>query len=249
MNLLYQSLYPATLLPWFILCLFYLVKGYICYFILLAVHIGTHATVMLHLPGLNMSMVEWNRILHLQRLALWFTYAIRNQWNQQFIAFIVFTCIGLNVAIVKRYGKHITNMPVHVLFVLTFCSSASLFQLLISSICLALFYYIKKPLKVQWDMHDRMREYYVVRMAYTYTFSIIEWSVSGMNTMSFFVIVLASIIFNASVFFNTPKENKESKDEWYVPRSLPEDYPYPLNIKDAIERCNIAKKLFKSHEL
>ena len=98
-------------------------------------------------------------------------------------------------------------------------------------------------------MHDTMTKYYVVRAAYNYIFSIVEWSVSGMNFTSLIIIVFVSLLFNVCVLFNTPKQENERKDEWYVPKSLPVDYPYPLNIKDAIERCNVAKKLFKSHEL
>ena len=124
MNLVYQSLFPASLLPWFILCLSYLVKGYISLFLVLAIHICTQATVILHLPGLKMSMVEWNRILHLQRLALWITYAFRNQWNQHFISLFLFSVIGfLNKIIVKKYGEKVMNLSLHALFVLTFCST------------------------------------------------------------------------------------------------------------------------------
>jgi len=249
MNLVYQSLFPASLLPWFILCLSYLVKGDISLFVVLAIHIGTHATVMLHLPGLKMSMVEWNRILHIQRLALWTTYTFRNQWDQHFLSLLLFLLIGLNTVVVKKYGEKVMNITVHVLFVLTFCSGATIFQLVLASACMATFYYMKRPLKVQWNMHGKMGEYFLVRMAYNYLFSIVEWSVSGMNFTSLFVMVFVSVVFNACVFFYTPKQENEPKDEWYVPKSLPEDYPYPLNIKDAIERCNIAKKLFKSHEL
>lgn len=249
MNVVYQSLFPASLLPWFILCLSYLVKGYISLFLVLAIHICTQATVILHLPGLKMSMVEWNRILHLQRLALWITYAFRNQWNQHFISLFLFSVIGLNKIIVKKYGEKVMNLSLHALFVLTFCSTARPFQLILAFACMAAFYYMKLPLKVQWDMHDRMRQYFLVRIAYNYLFSVVEWSVSGLNFTSLFVMVFVSVVFNACVFFNTPKQENEPKDEWYVPKSLPEDYPYPLNIKDAIERCNTAKKLFKSHEL
>lgn len=249
MNLVYQTLYPASLLPWFIICLFYLVKGHIFLFLLLATHVGTHATVIFHIPGLKMNMVEWNRTLHMQRLGLWLTYAIRNQYPSiHFIYFSLFLAMG-NVLLVRKYKDKIMNMSIHTLFVLCFCSSANIFQIIVAIACCVAFYFIKQPMSVQWDMHDKMKKYYLVRMAYTYMFSIIEWSVSDMNYTSLFVMILASLLFNACVLFTTPKQTDEKKDEWYVPKSLPEDYPYPLNIKDAIERCNIAKKLFKSHEL
>ena len=98
-------------------------------------------------------------------------------------------------------------------------------------------------------MHDTMKMYFNIRLAYDYLFFLAEWSVSDMNTRSLPVIILVCTILNVAIFLNLPEQFDNMKDEWYMPTRLPENYPYPLNIKDAVERCNIAKKLFKSHEL
>ena len=98
-------------------------------------------------------------------------------------------------------------------------------------------------------MHDTLKLYFNIRLVYDYIFFLVEWSVSDMNTRSLPVIILVCIVLNGAIFLNLPEQYDDMKDEWYIPKTLPENYPYPLNIKDAVERCNIAKKLFKSHEL
>ena len=82
-------------------------------------------------------------------------------------------------------------------------------------------------------------------MAYNYVFAVLEWSVSSMNTSSIISIVGSCIIFNVVVYYSVENET----EEWYIPKMTPEDYPFPLNIKDAKARCNVANKVFKSNEL
>ncbi len=249
MNLLYQSIFPASLLPWCILALFHLIKMNVFAFLILIIHIGTKAVVMFHIPGLNMGMVRWNRLLHLQRLSLWLVYAIRCHTNQPFITFLVFLFVGTNTKILERFKSKTMSATIHTFMVLTFCSSTSLLPCVIALGCAAIYYYIRQDLKIQWEMHDTMKMYFNIRLAYDYLFFLAGWSVSDMNTRSLPVILLACIVLNVAIFLNLPEHCDNMKDEWYTPTRLPENYPYPLNIKDAVERCNIAKKLFKSHEL
>lgn len=249
MNLLYQSLFPASLLPWCIMAIFYLLKANIFVFLILLIHIGTKAVVIFHIPGLKMDMVRWNRLLHLQRLSLWLVYAIRCHFNQPFVTFIVFLLIGANFKILDRFKTNAMSTTIHTLMVLTFCSSTSLLPCLLAVSCAVLYYYIRQELKMQWEMNNTLKMYFNIRLVYDYMFFLIEWWVSDMNTRSLPVIVVVCLILNGAIFINLPEQYDVMKDEWYLPKQLPENYPYPLNIKDALERCNIAKKLFKSHEL
>ena len=66
MNILYESVYSASLLPWTIICLFYFVRVYI----LLSDDIypfGDASYGYISLPY-KLTMVEINRLLHIQRL-------------------------------------------------------------------------------------------------------------------------------------------------------------------------------------
>lgn len=249
MNLLYQSIFPASLLPWCILALFQLIKMNVFAFLILAIHIATKTVIIFHIPGLKMGMVRWNRLLHLQRLSLWLVYAMRCHFNQPFLTFLVFLLVGTNTKILERFKAKTMSTTIHTLMVLTFCSSTGVLPGIAALMCAVIYYYIQKGMKIQWEMHDTLKMYFNIRLAYDYMFFIAEWSVSDMNTRSLPVICVVCLVLNGAILLNLPEQYDDMKDEWYVPKHLPENYPYPLNIKDAVERCNIAKKLFKSHEL
>lgn len=245
MNLLYQTLFPASLLPWCIISLFYFIHGYFFVFLITLFHIGTHAIIILHKP-FKMNIIEWNRLLHLQRLALWFVYAFRNQWNQHVLALIIFICIGLNVKLMKRSNK-LYSPIIHLICVLAFCSTGSLFQIVVALSCVGIYFFMKQPIAIQWETQASIENYFLSRMGYNYISAIAEWSVSDMNVISLPFIVFVCVIFNVCVYYNVPRETKK-EDEWYVPKDLPDGYPYPLNIRHANEQCNITRKLFKSHD-
>lgn len=243
MNLLYQTLFPASLLPRAILALFYLVHGYIPLFLISAIHIATHVVVIVHEPVKPLTMERWNRLLQLQRLVLWFIYALR---PYPIISLIIFLTIGINVKLTE--SDKVTSNIIHAFLVLNFCSTASISQCFVALSCLLIYHVIKLPVNNQWNMRQQIEKYFQIRMAYNYMFAIVEWSVSDMNFLSLPFIIFVCVLFNACVFFNIPEDNSV-QDEWYQPKQMTADYPYPLNIKDAMERCNVAKKLFKSHEL
>ena len=255
MNIFYQTIYPASLLPWCILALFYMVHNYVFLFAIAATHIATHACIISHIPLLKMDIHVWNRILHLQRLALLITYAFRNQWNQHFIAFSMYIFI-VTIAFNKKLmdgvlqdGQKWMSFPVHLVCTLCFCSTAGWKQIIIAAACLGIYYLIKKPVKPSWEIYKTIQEYFFVRMAYTYALCILEWSLSDMNNMSLPFITIACVVFNGLIVYHTPKVESNGMDVVPSPVGLPPDYPFPLNIKNAMQRCNTAKKLFKSHEL
>lgn len=236
MNLRLQSLFPISLLPWCILCLHYLLHGSM-YTILLG-HIGTHALVIHHYPVLEMNMIDLNRWLHVQRLVLWITMAYRNEYAGGI--WILLLC--LNFKMVK--WNRCTSESIHLTCVLCFCSTAGYLQFLLAMVCLAIYHKMKEPILV-WESKTKIKEYFLYRMAYNYVFALLEWSVSSMNTSSIVSMIGSCIIFNAMVYYSVENET----EEWYIPKVVPEDYPLPLNIKDAKTRCNTAKKVFKSNEM
>ena len=246
MNLLYQTLFPASLLPWVIMCLFYLLHGYISLFLILLVHIATNGVVILHRPIFKLDMQEWSRILHMQRIALWLTYTFRNQWNQHFFSLLVFLSVTLNLKLMKRAEKDITSEIIHTLFALTYCSTAHVIPVFVALCCVVIYYFIMKPVR-GWSEQDQIKLYFHLRMGYNYLFAFIEWYSSDMNKLSCVMIIVVSVIFNVIVFSQLPDDL--STEHWYDIKLLPPDYPYPLNVDDAKEQCPTAKKLFKSHEL
>lgn len=249
MNTLYQALFPASLLPWAIIALFHFFNGYISLCVILLLHLSTHAIVILHKPVLNMDMVTWNRLLHMQRMALWTTYSFRNHWNQHFLSLILFLFIILNLKVLKRCERDITSEVLHTVCVLSYCSTTSFIPVLVGLGCIALYYFQKKPIKIHWQVQNEIEMYFNLRIAYNYLFAFIEWYASDMNAMSLLIILFVVALFNGAVYTQVPRQADKDHGEWFDAKSLPKDYPYPLNISDATAMCNTAKKLFKSHEI
>lgn len=249
MNLVYQALFPASLLPLVIIALFHFFNGYISLCVILLLHLGTHGVIILHKPVLNTDMVSWNRLLHMQRMALWTTYSFRNHWNQHFLSLVLFLFVIFNLKMLKRCERDITSEVLHTVCVLSYCSTASYIPVIVSFACIVLYYYQKKPIQIHWEIQNEVHLYFNLRIAYNYLFAFIEWYSSDMNTMSLLTIIFIVSLFNGAVYSQIPHESEKAHGEWFDERSLPPDYPYPLNIKDASDMCNIAKKLFKSHEI
>lgn len=240
MNILYQSLFPASIMPWVIMFLHYFMNQHYILSFILASHLFVHGIIILHHP-IHFDIITWNRILHLQRLGLWVSYAITNQFGNNLLAMIGYLFVSSRL---EKYNVMKTN-TVHTLIVLMFCSTASIFQMLIAASCAFVFCLLNKPLAVRWEDKVNIEKYFQSRILYNYLFALIAWSNGPMK--SIFFILLGIVLFNVVVISIVKDRSKE--EEWYEPINLPEDYPYPLNIKEAIESCNIAKKLFKSHSI
>jgi len=242
MNILYQSLFPASLLPSCIVCLFYFVHGHWFPFVVLTTHITTQVIVIYHKP-VKFDIITWNRYLNLQRIFLWVSYAMRN-WFPSYTCLVFF--LFLHPTMLKKYDK-LKTPTIHSFALLMFCSTASFFQIFIASLSCTAYLLVNKPLAIQWEDKKNIELYFQSRMLYNYLIAIAEWSVSTMDYKSLPLLIIACIVFNLSVFYNV--RGQSNKEEWYEPVNLPEDYPYPLNIKDALDRCNLAKKLFKCHSI
>jgi hypothetical protein len=252
MNSFFQLLYPGSLLPWFIIGIYHLLKGSILYFLLIAVHVLTHMIIVLHVPVLKSNMINWNRILHVQRLVLILTYGLRNISDYYCTLFTVMLIISMLILVkqMEPYRNKITSVIVHNVILLTFCSTASLFQFVLAVLCGACHYFACKPLKLSWKMNDSLSKYYTARIGYNYIMFVLEWSTSPLNWTSLPIILSLCIIFNVIIVHETPITNIDNSDDYLDPNiKIPHDYPYPLNIKEAKRHCEITKNLFKSHTL
>ncbi len=252
MNSFFQLLYPASLLPWIIIALYHLLNGSILTFILVSIHIVTHMVIVLHVPVLKSNIINWNRILHVERLVLVLTYGLRNISDYYSALFTVMLIISVLV-FVKRmepYRNKITSVVVHNIILMTFCSTASLFQILLAILCGVCHYYSNQKLTISWKINDSLTKYYTARIAFNYTMFMLEWSTTNLRWTSLLIILVLCLLFNVVVVHETPITNIDNTDDYLDPNiKVPQDYPYPLNIKEAKRHCEITKNLFKSHTL
>lgn len=251
MNSLFQLLYPTSLLPWVIIALYQIIRGSVLTFLLISLHIVTHLVIVQHVPVLKSSMINWNRILHVQRIVLLIVYGLRNITTYYTICTIILVIfVLLLIRRIEPYRKRVTSVVAYNIAIMAFCSTASLFQIVIAVVCGVCHYYASQPLQISWYMNDSLAKYFTSKIVHNYVFFILEWSTTKLQWSSLPTILLLCGIFNTMIVHQTPITNIDDSDDFLDPQlKVPADYPYPLNIKEAKRHCNITKNLFKSHTL
>ena len=77
-----------------------------------------------------------------------------------------------------------------------------------------------------------------------------EYSITKMNLWALVIILISVFVYNLYVCLTLSLDCEVKVSEFYMKvYDLPDKYPLPLDIRDAIENCNVAKKVFKTHEI
>lgn len=251
MNSLFQLLYPTSLLPWVIIALYQIIRGSVLSFLLISLHIITHLIIVQHLPVLKSSMINWNRILHVQRIVLLIVYGLRNITTYYTLCtFILVIFVLLLIRRIEPYRSKVTSVVAYNIAIMAFCSTASLFQIIVAAGCGVCHYYSMKPLQISWKINDSLAKYFTAKIVHNYVFFILEWSTTKLQWSTLPIILILCAIFNGMIVHQTPITNIDNTDDYLDPNlKVPNDYPYPLNIKEAKRHCIITKNLFKSHTL
>ena len=251
MNSLFQLLYPTSLLPWVIIALYQIIRGSVLSFLLISLHVVTHLIIVQHVPVLKSSMINWNRILHVQRIVLLIVYGLRNITTYYTLCTVILVIfVLLLIRRIEPYRNKVTSVVVYNIAIMAFCSTASLFQIVVAVGCGVCHYYTTKPLQLSWHINDSLAKYFTAKIVHNYVFFILEWSTTKLQWSSLPIILILCGIFNGMIVHQTPITNIDNTDDYLDPNlKVPDDYPYPLNIKEAKRHCNITKNLFKSHTL
>ena len=76
------------------------------------------------------------------------------------------------------------------------------------------------------------------------------YSITKMNMWALIIILVSVCLFSGYAHFTLPSECEVKISEFYMKvYDLPPKYPLPLDIKDAIQNCEVAKRVFKTHEI
>jgi len=77
-----------------------------------------------------------------------------------------------------------------------------------------------------------------------------EYSITKMNMWALVIILVSVGVYNCYACFTLSPECEVKISEFYTKvYELPAKYPLPLDIRDAIENCEVAKRVFKTHEI
>lgn len=90
---------------------------------------------------------------------------------------------------------------------------------------------------------NNVEEYFHIRMTKNFLLAAIVWLRSKMSLISLPIIFAVNILYYYFIEEDDPIEKE------YFINEIPNIYPIPLDIKDSIRHCNMAKSLFKKQAI
>ena len=89
-----------------------------------------------------------------------------------------------------------------------------------------------------------------MKLLQIYMLFLMEYSITKMNMWALVIILLSVCLYNAYACLTLSSECEVKISEFYMKvYELPTKYPLPLDIRDAIRNCEVAKRVFKTHEI
>tara|TARA_B100001741_G_C16141328_1_gene409149 strand:+ start:288 stop:524 length:237 start_codon:yes stop_codon:yes gene_type:complete len=77
-----------------------------------------------------------------------------------------------------------------------------------------------------------------------------EYSITKMNIWALIIILVSVSLFSVYACFTLSWDVEVKVSEFYMKvYDLPATYPLPLDIKEAITNCEVARRVFKTHEI
>lgn len=257
MNKFTRVLFLGAFIPYAILLIYYITRWYFSYFLILSLYIISTVAKLTHRQYLEKSILAWVRVQRVCELALISSFALRNVYNNGIIALCaVSTFVALLIKMPRRMQKNIENEAVYVTICMCFFTNAdSLGKLSTMCLCILKMYepqakLITSHATFDFAIESRLKQYHCVCLFQIYALFIMEYTLTRVNIWGFVLIGTCVAIYNAYAYFTLPHDSELRITEYYMSVSeLPKNYPIPLNVKDAISECDIAKKVFKTHSI
>jgi hypothetical protein len=148
--------------------------------------------------------------------------------------------------------KNIESPAVCVTIVLSYVTCANIVGQVAGVIfCLLTLYEPNaKNISFKCSVEDSLRHYYHVRMLRIYMIFLMEWSLTNLSIWALVIIVCTDAIFMLYAYLTLDAQIEAPVNEYYQNvNHLPSNYPIPLDIFDAIDKCEVAKSVFKSHDI
>ena len=102
----------------------------------------------------------------------------------------------------------------------------------------------------EWAIEKRIQQYHTLKLLQIYMLFLMEYSITKMNMWALVIILVSVSLYSGYAHFTLPSECEVKISEFYMKvYELPPKYPLPLDIKDAIQNCEVAKRVFKTHEI
>ena len=255
MNNLYQILYPGSFLPWGIMLIFYIRHLEFFHFMSSILYISFAVARVMHKPIKTLNVHMLGEAFKICELMMIVRLLLLNQTSSGFISTIVTVSLWSIISKMKpTIREKILQPPVYVATILGLLSTSSSIIQVFSGILYILLLLFKRKIDLKYFDNLRsemqLRRYYNTEILMSYCIFLMEWGSTKIHWLSLPIVLVISLGFQYYAFKSIPLKNEDDLTDFYTALDkLPKHYPMPLNFKEAVEQCNIAKKVFKQHSI
>jgi len=256
MNKLFRVLFVGAYIPYAILLSYYFTRFYIAYFLILSLYLASCFAVLTHKPYLEKGILAWVRAKRVCELLLISSFSVRAYYRSQLLSLSVIMVGTIFVCrIPRRYQSKCEHAAVYVTACMLYLTNADILGKICTLILSVLILYEQQARKIndasfEWAIEKRIRHYHTLKLLQTYMLFLMEYSITKMNIWALLIIIISVLIFSVYACLTLSMDVEVKVSEFYMKvYELPDRYPLPLDIRDAIINCEVAKRVFKTHEI
>lgn len=256
MNKLFRVLFLGAYIPYAVLLSYYFTRLYLAYFLILSIYLASCFCLLSHKPYLEKGVLAWTRAKRVCELLLVSSFSVRAYYRSQ-----LFSIVGIIVGSIlvckvpRRYQSKCEHGAVYVTACMVFLTNADVLGKVCTLILSLLILYEDQARKIndasfEWAIEKRLQQYHTLKLLQIYMLFLMEYSITKMNMWALVIILVSVSIYTAYACFTLSFECEVKISEFYMKvYELPDRYPLPLDIKDAIQNCEVARRVFKTHEI
>lgn len=254
MNKLLLILHTGVYLPWCMMMFIYLLHYELFHFLSAFLYIMFAGLKWSHMEHFHRPVMFWDRMFRLMEICLIIRLCVVNIFHIGWLGFATMMLTWTGVSKLSAPLKKIAlEAPIYCVCLLFFMSSTTstthhVASILLIGISIA-YWKNKNSLEDEKKMISKLWIYYIVKIIEIYLVFLLEWTSSPLKSSSIVIFILFPVIYSGWAYYSLEIEEENIKDYLFNMEKLPEGYPLPLNFKHAVDKCNVAKKVFKSHSL
>ena len=256
MNKLFRVLFLGAYIPYAVLLSYYFTRFYISYFLILCIYLASCFSVLIHRKYFDKGILAWVRAKRVCELLLLLSFSIRVYYKSQLLTiFGIIVGTILVCKIPRGYQSKCENAAVYVTLCMVFLTNADILGKVCTLVLSILILYEDQARKINdasfdWAIEERIRQYHTLKLLQIYMLFLMEYSTTKMNIWALVIVLISVSMYNLYACLTLSFECEVKISEFYMKvYELPTKYPLPLDIRSAIDNCEVAKRVFKIHEI
>jgi hypothetical protein len=256
MNKLFRVLTIGGHIPYAVLLSYYLTRLYLVYFCILSIYLASSYAVLTNKQYLNKGVLAWVRAKRVCELLLISSFSLRSYFKSQlFTILYVGLFTGLLIKTPRRYQGKCEHSALYVTVCMFFLTNADIMGKTCTILLSLLIMYEPQAKNVttssfEFAIERRIKQYHTVKLLQIYMLFFMEYSVTTINMYALLIIIVSVSLFNAYAVMTLEQEAEVKVNEFYLKvNELPCNYPLPLDVREAINSCKVAEKVFKSYQI